>query len=510
MKARLATVGVICSLAVAWLWVGPSQLGGGVTYVTTHGISMQPGIHAGDLIMVREADTYGPGDAVAYDSGILKTVVLHRIVSVEDGEYTFKGDNNSWLDPDHPTKDQLVGKQWFLIPQGGVWLERITSPPMLAALAFLLLLAGSKKEAQTRRSRRKRRKVSQEAGGDFWLKSWWTGQSTGVRTTVSVAGAIALLGILLALLSWTKPLTVQGTSAAAAGGKVEFAYSAAVPTSPAYQSRVAKSPDPIFRKLTNQVDVHYNYTGPPGTVEVVAQLSNPSGWHWTVPLAAPTSFEEPNHQGTVTLDLNALAARSQAGAKASGIPAGDNLAISVVPTIDTSAGRFEPALKLNLTPLELTLADDPETLIVTGGEGSKTVTTKANSLAVLGMSINVTLARYVSLGLIVLGLAIAGAILLMAPKPTQVSEAESIRRRYASLLLPVDPMPDLTGSVVEVPAIADLAKLARQYALMIMHGSVGGIDTFVVQDEHVAYRFISYTEPAPPTSAPVSLRPPVM
>ena len=45
---------------------------------------------------------------------------------------------------------------------------------------------------------------------------------------------------------------------------------------------------------------------------------------------------------------------------------------------------------------------------------------------------------------------------------------------------------------------------------MIMHGSVGGIDTFVVQDEHVAYRFISYTEPAPPTSAPVSLRPPVM
>jgi hypothetical protein len=105
---------------------------------------------------------------------------------------------------------------------------------MLAALAFLLLIAGGTKEAQTRHSRRKRRKVSQDAGGDFWPKSWWLGQSTGVRTTVAVAGTVTLLGILLALLSWTKPVSVQGTSSAAAGGRVEFSYSAPVPVSPAY------------------------------------------------------------------------------------------------------------------------------------------------------------------------------------------------------------------------------------------------------------------------------------
>jgi hypothetical protein len=245
-------------------------------------------------------------------------------------------------------------------------------------------------------------------------------------------------------------------------------------------------------------------------VAVVAELSNSSGWHWSGPLAAATTFEESHRKGTVTLDLNSLSARSQAGSKASGISGGDDVAVSVVPIIDTNAGRFEPALNLKLTPLELTLTEDPESLVVTGEAGSTTLTTKANSLTVLGVSIDVNVARFVSVVLILLGLIVAGAVLLMAPKPSPTSEADAIRRRYASLLLPVDPMPELSGSVVEVPAIADLAKLARQYALMIMHSSGGGVDTFVVQDEHVAYRFVSYPEPAPPTTAPISLRPPAL
>ena len=77
MKRKTSVPGLLMAVAFAflWLWVGPAQLGGGVTYVTTHGISMQPGIHAGDLILVRAADSYGPGDAVAYDSGDRKSVV---------------------------------------------------------------------------------------------------------------------------------------------------------------------------------------------------------------------------------------------------------------------------------------------------------------------------------------------------------------------------------------------------------------------------------------------------
>jgi hypothetical protein len=59
---------------------------------------------------------------------MLDTVVMHRIVEVEDGRHTFQGDSNAWLDPEQPTEDQLVGKLALRIPQGGVWLGRATSP----------------------------------------------------------------------------------------------------------------------------------------------------------------------------------------------------------------------------------------------------------------------------------------------------------------------------------------------------------------------------------------------
>lgn len=52
---------------------------------------MEPGTHSGDLIVTRTSPTYGPGDAVAYRSDRLRTATLHRIVSVENGRYTFQG-----------------------------------------------------------------------------------------------------------------------------------------------------------------------------------------------------------------------------------------------------------------------------------------------------------------------------------------------------------------------------------------------------------------------------------
>jgi signal peptidase I len=151
-------VGVGMILLLVWLTIWPAQLGGGADYVTTFGNSMEPGIHSGDLIITKPASSYGPGDAVAYRSDALRTVVLHRIVSVEDGRYTFQGDNNSWLDPTPPTEEQLVGKMWVLVPQGGIWLQRLTSLPVLVGIGVFLVLLNSIGEIdRTRRSRQRRR-----------------------------------------------------------------------------------------------------------------------------------------------------------------------------------------------------------------------------------------------------------------------------------------------------------------------------------------------------------------
>src|SRR5664279_5530414 len=124
----------VVAMALGWLIAGPAQLGGTATYVTTHGNSMEPGFHTGDLAIARTTDTYGVGDVVAYRSDALDTVVMHRIVDVEGNHYVFRGDNNSGLDPDKPTSEDFIGKLAVRIPQGGVWLQRLTSPFALCLL----------------------------------------------------------------------------------------------------------------------------------------------------------------------------------------------------------------------------------------------------------------------------------------------------------------------------------------------------------------------------------------
>ncbi len=525
---RLGAVAAAC--VTVWLLFAPAQFGGGVTYVTTHGNSMEPDLNAGDLVLIRGADSYQPGDAVAYNSAEIKTLVLHRIQSIQDGEYTFKGDNNSWLDPDHPTQEDLVGRMWFKIPQGGAWLQRITTAPMLAAFAFVLLILGGSVRVETRRggkrSRRRRPQMPQESGVSLRLSAWWAAQSALVRGVVWVFGGLAAAGLLLSMIAWTRPVSTLGGGGTASENKMDFDYSAPVKPSPAYQTPQAEAPDPIFRTLANNVDVQFSYTGPPGSVAVVAKLSTSGGWNWTVPVMEPTTFTGETYKGSVNLDLDALYARAQSGASATGIPA-SVVNVDIVPAVTSSQGKFEPALKMTLNPLALSLAGGADTLSVTSSAGAgATAVTTPNKIGLLGLGIDVGFARVLSLVLLLLGLLVLGVLAIFTSKPQSVGESEAIELRYRDLLLPVNPMPDPIGTVVSVADIADLAKLARQYGLLIMHGTVDGAESFVVQDGSVAYRLVvslkqadphsgvedhsplSILEPTSQTGAPVESPPP--
>src|SRR5438067_683220 len=96
---RVASTSAVVALVLATVWLfWPSGLGGGTTYVATHGISMEPRFHTGDLAVLSPADGYSVGDVVAYHSDSLHTIVMHRIVSGDGNGFTTKGDNNSWLD----------------------------------------------------------------------------------------------------------------------------------------------------------------------------------------------------------------------------------------------------------------------------------------------------------------------------------------------------------------------------------------------------------------------------
>jgi signal peptidase I len=128
-------------IGVAWWLLAPPPLGGSTSFVTVDGTSMLPNLHRDDLVALRRSDSYRVGEVVGYRSVLLQRIVLHRIVTVEDGRYTFKGDNNTFLDSEHPTEAQLVGKLSVHIPIAGRVVPVMHVPWIVGVLAALLVLA---------------------------------------------------------------------------------------------------------------------------------------------------------------------------------------------------------------------------------------------------------------------------------------------------------------------------------------------------------------------------------
>ena len=136
-----AAAATLVALAAVWWLAAPPALGGTTTVVTVDGTSMLPHYARSDLVALRPADRYRIGDVVGYRSAMLHRVVLHRIVAIHDGHYRFKGDNNDFVDPEEPTRSELVGKTALHLPALGratTWLHK---PWLLALLAAVGVLA---------------------------------------------------------------------------------------------------------------------------------------------------------------------------------------------------------------------------------------------------------------------------------------------------------------------------------------------------------------------------------
>src|SRR5947209_7769897 len=143
LRTLLGSALAIGAMALFLLW--PTSLGGATSYVTTHGVSMRPWIHQGDLVLVRRTSSFHVGDVAAYHAAAIDgDIVLHRIIGRDGDRFIFKGDNNSFVDPDHPTRAQLVGTLWLHVPHGGTVMSvlRAAMPYAVGAIG-LLVAAGS-------------------------------------------------------------------------------------------------------------------------------------------------------------------------------------------------------------------------------------------------------------------------------------------------------------------------------------------------------------------------------
>lgn len=479
--------------------------------VVTHGVSMEPLYSEGDLVVVTRAPAYAVGDIVAYRLAEDRSVVLHRIVDESMDTFTMQGDNNATVDPETPDVADIVGRAALHLPQGGVWLERLTSPPVLAAIAFVLLTSGGAVATTRRRRRRRSQSMSQHNArtrSTPVIQDLPAGlKALGASALVLVVGAVAL-----GAYAWGGPLT-ETTSTSAEDSRMEFGYSAQVEPGPVYDGFEVLAPDAIFLNVVDTVKVEYAYTGEPGTLTLDAELSAEGGWRTSVPLADPARVSGNGASQSVILELRELNERAHAAAEITGVPVA-SLNIAVVPSVRTAAGgEFHPVLNLTLTPLRLTLAGGPGDLVVTG-EAELASATRSRLLGPSDWNISAAMGRTVSAITAAAGLLLLVAVGLLARRQPARSDAEQIRKRYGALLVEVKPL-DLSSTqpVVEVRDFGALAKLAEQFSLPVLHWREGDGDAFLVHDDGISYRYridiapTPFTAPFPPARGSVSAVP---
>jgi signal peptidase I len=143
---------LLVSLGV-WFLFAPTSIGGPASYITVQGISMQPNLYTGDLVVLHAQSSYGVGDSVAYRAkNMADAVVIHRIIEVDGERFVLQGDNNNFIDEYRPTFEDILGKQSIRVPSAAGWLNWVKTPAGMSILfgiagmlLFFSLMGGKKK-----------------------------------------------------------------------------------------------------------------------------------------------------------------------------------------------------------------------------------------------------------------------------------------------------------------------------------------------------------------------------
>ena len=497
----LGAVAAIAALLLAWSFFAPTQLGGGTSYAIVVGNSMEPGLHRGDLTVVRARSSYRPGDVVLYDSRDLGTKVLHRIVREENGRYVLKGDNNSFLDVERPTQDQILGTLWVRAPAVGratVWLRQPLHSALLVGLITLIALGGGLGAGAAVRRGSQSPAVRAAATSAVPRTS-----PDGPGTVVAILAAALVGCIALALVSFGRPLTRAETVEAAYAHQGRFEYEARVPRSPVYPDGRVGTGEPVFLRLVPRLKVSFAYelesqqaVDARGTIALDARLSDGRGWERVLPLTTETRFTDGDATASGVLDLAWIERILEDVRDLTG-SAQAIYTVAVLPRVQVEGtvgsqpvdATFSPALAFDLGDLRLQPSFD-------GGEGigplapreSGSGTRTSDAEVSLGpVSLSVATARRVSLLGVAALLLVGGVALGVRRRRPGGDESEWIEARHGHLIVPVSRPPDHWANVADVADFDALVRLADRYGRLILH--LVGDGSYVVEDGRNAYRY---------------------
>ncbi len=507
-------------LAVGWWLLGPSQLGGPTSYAVLSGNSMEPRLEGGDLVVARAKPSYHVGEVVLYEDRETGARVLHRVIGERGGRFVTKGDNNDFVDPVRPARDEVVGELWFAVPGAGTVLAWLKQPLHLGLLLALLVLVGLGGRRELPRSR-----------------------PPGVRPLVALPGAPAapvpaIVGTVGRAFATVGAVTLAifvalGVAAHAASGtsirpidelyahEGRFSYSATTEPDPVYPSGAVETGMPVFTRLVDTLLVAFAYrfdTRQPadvhGSTRLDAVVRDTTGWQRILPISPAHSFDGTVARAEGLFDVSAfeelvLQARELTAAPLAGIT------VELRPHVDVSgtAGAtrvdesFAPSLVLSydgttLRPLPAVGAPpgaaapfaarrvEPGTEIVPAalGVGSLSLTVdQARTLGWLGVA--------ASLAVLLVG----GALLVAG---TDGAPASRIAMRHGSRIVQARAVIPDERWVTEVDDIDALARIADAYGRVILHVTENGDDVYLVDDGIAVYRYRDGRVPRPTDPLP--------
>lgn len=512
--AQAGVAGLVSFLllgVVLWLFL-PTSLGGRFSYAIVNGNSMSPLLKTGDLVLLRSAGDYEVGDAVAYQHPLIGPV-LHRIVADDGERFTLQGDNRDGADSYDPLPEDVIGRQWVVLPNGGRVVYEIQKPRNLVLLvgaAVLLFAAGGAKSGRVRRRGLRLPQRTTQPERDYSAFSP-AGRQALILGMVLLLGSGAMLTLFL-----TNGRTQDTTEAVAFTERGVFGYGGTIGDG-VYDGDELGAPEPLYRQLANDLPLTFNYdiaaTSPDasianvlGSYGLVAVVGGEDGWTRIFPLIPSTPFASAPLEVSATLRLATLEAELAAIAAQTGVEA-SRYSVRVIATIEASGqidgipfevDHSQFAL-FRLSPLQLQFDGTPADLTLTesGSVGRPATIERVLTVPVLPISF-----RYSRLPVFGgFGLAVSIALLFVVGRASlataKLGEAARIRATYGALLVEVAEARAAFGPVPhDVTQFTDLVRLASAEGLAIMHRPGDEDDEYFVNTSDRSWRYrVQRSEP---------------
>lgn len=462
---------------------------------------MLPALKPGDLAVSLREDQYLVGDIVSYHEPNTHALIIHRIIDEENGRVVTKGDNVPSTDNFHPSHEEIIGKAWLTIPRLGNVIQWIRAPWIFSLFSGLLIFI---------------------IFSDFLFKS----QESTIKATVKrslfippinnypsflgiAAPALVMLAILnAALLVWSFMQPAYQKSA-----PYSYAQKAAIlyttnPLPGIYDMGAAEAGDPIFTKLTCNLNITYAYSingeglqNVGGTYQIFSIIRDDhTGWKKTIPILPPANISGSSIYANNTIDLCQIIGlvekfEAETGTHSWAYRMDIVTQVGVTGEINGVAFQdsFDNTLNFEFDRLNFYLIaneedDDPFNFAKETKVESPVL--KPNTLTFLGLTFNVSQLRML---LILTFLASLFGLLYSMFSLNQLTRENldaRIKMTHGVLIVEASDFVLKLAPIIEFTSIDELAKLASSLNTAILRTQVDDRIFYTVRSESISYRYI--------------------